>query len=667
MRTIVVTLFTAALAAAQPQLADLEKQLAADPGRLGVRTQILNRLSDPGVAAAMPYDTLIETRRRHILWLIQNHPESRESFLHANQLIPPRGFYADPQGYAESVRLWKEIASSPGASTEVVANAAIYLKATDRPLARALLDSALKRYPENPALWHALGIVDAAAVAGFTGEIFGAGGPGQFEVSAALRESPEATAARQEIESSHSAFLLGGAAGIFTGTVLIRNQFQLSFGDDDPTSLSERWLRRAIELAPNTEQFRTQLSPVLRTQANRSEDPRERARLFAEALKFAPENQKPALLADLANAEFEAGDDEGARRDAQRALDGALEVFKRNGFDGAALINRGNSVLGRIALAHGDAVQARALLRASLEFPGQANVDFRFAGPDLSLAQDLADTGERDAVIDYLETSRKFWPYDRGLVDRYIKSLKAGKKREAFVNFPHPSFEIVNRPAPPFNLHEPGGKEWTLKSIAGKRAALLFWNASCQSCARQIAEFAKAAEATDVRLLAVNIGDDDPAVRAFADRNHVTATVVEANRTVAQAWRADTYPSVAVIDADGRIAQYQVGAAQNPRQTLESGALPVIAKPVPLEAARGAQGLTVAWRPVPGAVSYVVEWETRDKKGWPSDHDGFLHAIPTRDTHVEVACPGEVRWRVFAVAFGSPGEATAWQPFRALQ
>ena len=47
------------------------------------------------------------------------------------------------------------------------------------------------------------------------------------------------------------------------------------------------------------------------------------------------------------------------------------------------LINRGNTVLGRIALAQGDAVEARARLRASIVPPAglPKTPDFGYNGP----------------------------------------------------------------------------------------------------------------------------------------------------------------------------------------------------------------------------------------------------------------------------------------------
>jgi peroxiredoxin len=611
------------------------------------------------VAGGIPYDRLIQTRRRHILWLIEFSPKGR-NWLPGNLLIPPRGPLADPDGYDESVRQWKSQIARPGATPEVVANAAIYLKATDRAAARQILDAALQLHPGDGMLCRAVGVVDAAAIAG----IDGLAERGQFSTDAHLRGAMEARSARHEIDSSTNAFMLGGAAQMLAAGG-IQNLGQLTFGDDDVPSLAERWLRHAIQIAPSADQWKNMLAPILRGQANREEDPRQRARLFSEALTYAPDRDKPQHLAELAKAEFEAGDDSAAQRDAQKAVDAATAVARPNPNQSAEMTNRGHSVLGRIALAHGDEAEARAQLKASLQIPADAN-NFRFNGPDMSLAQDLAESGERDAVIEYLEAARRLWLYDRGNLDRFIRGVKAGRKREAFANFPPASINLINRPAPAFSLREPGGKEWTLASIAQKPAALIFWNAACQTCAGQISEFAKAAS-SNVRLFAVNAGDNDAAVAAFVEKNHVEVPVVQANRATVAAYEVETFPSAVFIDAHGRVTQYQVGAAANPRQTLESGIRPRVATPVALAASAGEGGMTVAWQPVPGAQSYVVEWEARGQSGWPSDRDGFLRVVPTRDTEVRVACPGPLRWRVFAVGFGTAGDATAWQTPGKLQ
>ena len=364
MRTILtVALLGAACVAAQSSLAELQKNLAIHPQDSNLRTQILNLLTDPNQTAGISYDRLLEARRQNILWLIEFSPKGR-NWLPGNFLIPPSGPFADPEGYQESIAKWKEQISKPGATPEVVANAAIYLKATDRAIARALLDAALKLAPEHPMLWRAAGIVDAAAMAG----INGIAERGQFSTEIFLQRTMEASSARREIDSSQNAFLLGGAAQMLAAGG-IQNLGQLTFGNDDVPTLAARWLRRAMEIAPAAEQWKNMLAPIERGEANRAADPRESARLFSEALALAPDRDKPQYLADLAKAEFEAGDDSSAARDAQKALDAAAVLVKRNPNQAADLINRGHTVLGRVALAHGDVEQARARLLASLQIP----------------------------------------------------------------------------------------------------------------------------------------------------------------------------------------------------------------------------------------------------------------------------------------------------------
>ena len=60
--------------------------------------------------------------------------------------------------------------------------------------------------------------------------------------------------------------------------------------------------------------MKAQLAPVMRAEADRSDDPRERVRLYGEAMALAAEQSRLSFLPDLAQAEFEAGDDDAARR-----------------------------------------------------------------------------------------------------------------------------------------------------------------------------------------------------------------------------------------------------------------------------------------------------------------------------------------------------------------
>jgi len=47
--------------------------------------------------------------------------------------------------------------------------------------------------------------------------------------------------------------------------------------------------------------------------------------------------------------------------------------------------------------------------------------------PNVSLAKDLIEKGERDTVVEYFEACRKFWRMDRGRLDDWIALVKGGE------------------------------------------------------------------------------------------------------------------------------------------------------------------------------------------------------------------------------------------------
>ena len=48
-------------------------------------------------------------------------------------------------------------------------------------------------------------------------------------------------------------------------------------------------------------------------------------------------------------------------------------------------------------------------------------------GPNMSLAKDLLEKGERDTVLQYFELCRKFWTMDYGKLDEWSQEVRAGK------------------------------------------------------------------------------------------------------------------------------------------------------------------------------------------------------------------------------------------------
>jgi hypothetical protein len=89
-------------------------------------------------------------------------------------------------------------------------------------------------------------------------------------------------------------------------------------------------------------------------------------------------------------------------------------------------VHHGNLILGRIALKQGRKESAKAfLIEAGRSSGGGTLGSF---GPNMALAKELLEAGEKAAVIEYLRLCKSFWDYDRkkGTLDRWIKTIRAG-------------------------------------------------------------------------------------------------------------------------------------------------------------------------------------------------------------------------------------------------
>ena len=95
--------------------------------------------------------------------------------------------------------------------------------------------------------------------------------------------------------------------------------------------------------------------------------------------------------------------------------------FEGDWNDGNA-VHDSKMVLGRIA---GRADEARRLLFAAGATPGSPQLNS--FGPDMSLANDLLDRVEDDAVPAYFSRYRRFWEHGRDDLDRWSADVRAGR------------------------------------------------------------------------------------------------------------------------------------------------------------------------------------------------------------------------------------------------
>jgi len=628
MRTIVAFIVTSLAASAQTaaDIDRLEKRLADHPTNLADRQALLRALAN---ATTLPLEKVRASRRTQILWLIE-HQSASQVFDEPIAQLWPRGRLGDPEGFAQAAQLWKEQISIPGESAKTIANAALFFNVTDRAQAFAILDAAAAEHPGDPELARARGILQAFTMLGVSG--FDDTNGLRYATLSAMRASPAASEARREIETSKDPHLIGAAGVVFSRAGPMVLPYDLTFGDDDVPALAERWIRRARELAPSSDEWNTGLGDALHLKAQRTLDPVEKLRLLRESYSILPENARRALPPEIATAEFAAGEDDAAERDAEALVDAPVSPNQ---------YNLGETLLGRLAIARGNTNEAKERLLASLKPPAKfKNPVFE---PNMTLAQDVYDGGDRDTVLEFLEASRAVWKSDRGRIDRMISFVKKAPSADLLqLSRQLPGNELLRHPAPAFEATDLSGDTWTREQLAGKVIALEF----------------------GVAPLAEKVSKD------FAARGAVLLR--SQDEDTRRRFEVLTSPTVVVIDRQGNVAAYRSGAATEVewRNEFESGfgrgtipvTLPAPKQGEPGEDSRGKAILT--WEPVVNAESYVVEWDTRDEAGWIFDRDHSVRVIPTRETSVVIDSVGftRIRWRVYAVPKNGPsGILSPWR------
>lgn len=128
-------------------------------------------------------------------------------------------------------------------------------------------------------------------------------------------------------------------------------------------------------------------------------------------------------LGEAAKEGFVLGKTEEARQYAEELLT-LTPSFKDNWNYGNA-VQDANLVLGRIAVQEGRIDDAKQFLIKAGQSPGSPQMDT--FGPNMSLAKDLLEHGEKDVVLEYFELCRKFWEMEDGNLDQWSHEVEAGE------------------------------------------------------------------------------------------------------------------------------------------------------------------------------------------------------------------------------------------------
>jgi tetratricopeptide (TPR) repeat protein len=317
----------------EEQAKELEQAVEENPNDLTARTKLLGyyfqrHLRSPTAKAA---------RGKHILWVIENHPESTI----AGSPYARLDAVLEQKEYTKAKELWLKQAERHAKDPVVLGNAAEALLIRDKETARKLLEQAKALDSRNPDWPRRLAQL--------------------YDLQGSDAPTPEA---RKE---------LAGKA------------------------IAEQ--RHAIELSPaGTDRF--------------------------------------YLLTELPAMALDAGRPEEAKAAAEQLLDEAQWHPKDWNYGNA--IHKGHITLGRVALQSGDTAVAKRHLLEAGKTPGSPQLDS--FGPDFTLATELLEKGEREAVTEYLKSVGRFWKMGRDHIERWVKVMEGGGK---------PDFSPAGRFSPP--------------------------------------------------------------------------------------------------------------------------------------------------------------------------------------------------------------------------
>lgn len=193
---------------------------------------------------------------------------------------------------------------------------------------------------------------------------------------------------------------------------------------------SEELLERAYAIAPGNHDIASHLAELYLRDARHSMTAEQASamaikslRAYEQALKDA-HNSRERLndFPEAAQAAFGAGDYERAATLSREGLTLAEQAeYRENGDDA---VHYGNIVLGRLAVRQGNIADASAHLLKAATIKGNPHLDT--FGPNMMLAKELLEKGERKSVLSYFDLCAKFWTNDSGKLSQWRSLVLSG-------------------------------------------------------------------------------------------------------------------------------------------------------------------------------------------------------------------------------------------------
>ncbi len=192
---------------------------------------------------------------------------------------------------------------------------------------------------------------------------------------------------------------------------------------------AEEMLTKAQNLQPENPDWSEKLGQLYKLEMNGHPGTNLAAKALREFEKAQAQTVPPVpgepRLANLAQMAVAAGDFQKARAYATELLGPGMQ-WSGGGNAGRAFFF-GNLVLGRVALHEGNLAEAKKYLLEAGKTKGDPTLNS--FGPNMSLAKELLEKGETNAVLEFFQECEKFWPsYGReNKMAKWTAEVKEGK------------------------------------------------------------------------------------------------------------------------------------------------------------------------------------------------------------------------------------------------
>ncbi len=199
------------------QARELEQQVEKNPHDLDARNKLLGYYFYQWMQAGE--EAARAARRRHVLWLIENYPDSPLIALYETSIDPKGHSLADPEGYDQARAALLKKTEEQRTNARIFGNAAKFLQLNDRVTAEQLLLVAQQLEPGNGEWAWRLGFLYGIGVLGVDALAFN-GQPAS--VDPLEQDGPFAAKAKKELETSKNPMLLAVAGNVIAryGTIL---------------------------------------------------------------------------------------------------------------------------------------------------------------------------------------------------------------------------------------------------------------------------------------------------------------------------------------------------------------------------------------------------------------------------------------------------------------